>query len=398
MTITANHEVKESDLEAQVINPTLPTTDERYGVIYTNQGITYLDFNRTHNDLSKPSKNNSAQFAPILIGKSVEIRSTYFGLARNMNAGVDFIIYGDSGTGKELVAKTLHYGRPNLAGEFIALNCSSIPEGLFESELFGHDRGAFTGAIRKRVGALRSAKNGTLLLDEIGDLSLANQAKLLRALQERKAKALGTENEYSFNVRVIVAANKNLLELVKENKFRQDLYYRLAKGIVRLPNLRERIEDIPLLSNFFLEQAKLNLKKPDLIISEEGMKYLVTQPWPGNVRELENTIERAALMSKDGLLDSLIIDAAINIQYDASQKKELDSMNSIVMACVSEFYKSGRPSREFFYELKIRTMDLIIKEETAKGRKGALKRAAKILGVSSRDSLRGSIRYHKRID
>jgi DNA-binding NtrC family response regulator len=206
------------------------------------------------------------------------------------------LITGESGTGKELVAKEIHR-LSQRAGPFVALNCAALPGELIESELFGHEKGAFTGAAARRIGKIESAHQGTLFLDEIGDMSLTTQAKLLRALEEKKFQRLGSNEYLSSDLRVISATNKNLKEEVEAQRFREDLYYRLCVVMIRLAPLRERKTDIPALAQAFCARYSLAYKGRPLSISSEVYKVLLQYDWPGNVRELRNCIERSVVLA-----------------------------------------------------------------------------------------------------
>jgi transcriptional regulator with PAS, ATPase and Fis domain len=221
------------------------------------------------------------------------------------------LIMGESGTGKELIARAVHSWSPRESGAFIPVNCGAIPAELLESELFGHEKGAFTGAVRTRPGMFSLANGGTIFLDEIGEMSAPLQVKLLRVLQERQVRPVGSDREIKIDVRVIAATNKDLGEEVRQGRFREDLYYRLHVIPLHVPSLRERRSDIPLLVEHFL--AKLNLRQGNagqsnsVRISEEAMVQLWEYDWPGNVRELENLLERLVILTdKDTIeVDSL---------------------------------------------------------------------------------------------
>jgi two-component system NtrC family response regulator len=206
------------------------------------------------------------------------------------------LITGESGTGKELVARAIHINSPREKSPFISVNCAALPETLLESELFGHERGAFTGATSMRKGRFELADSGTLFLDEIGDIPLPLQAKLLRVLQERSFERVGGIRPINVDVRIITATNRDLKDEVDEGRFREDLYYRLNVLHIHLPPLRERADDIPMLTDHFINKFAKMLKKPNLRISGDALRFLVGLPWEGNVRELENTIERAAIL------------------------------------------------------------------------------------------------------
>jgi len=221
------------------------------------------------------------------------------------HSNVTVLIQGESGTGKELVARALHQQSPRQNKPFVAINCASVPETLLESELFGHARGAFTGAVNNKKGLFEEAEGGTLLLDEVGDTTPAFQSKLLRVLQENEIRPLGTNKSVKIDVRVIAATNKDLKNELERKAFRADLYYRLAVLPLHIPPLRDRREDIPLLVSHFLDKySKQNGLVAPKGISPRALGVLVEHSWPGNVRELENVIERAVLISPGTEIDS----------------------------------------------------------------------------------------------
>jgi len=213
------------------------------------------------------------------------------------------LITGESGTGKELLSLTIHYNSDRKGHRFVAFNCAALSPGLIESELFGHEKGAFTGADRRKIGKFEIADGGTIFLDEIGDLSLEAQAKVLRVIQERVFERVGGNKSITVDVRVIVATNQNLKEKIEKNEFREDLYYRISGFPLHLPPLKERKEDILLLSDFFTKQHGKRLGRPEPHITAAAKKILLQQEWAGNVRELENTIERAMILSSNGFID-----------------------------------------------------------------------------------------------
>jgi formate hydrogenlyase transcriptional activator len=212
------------------------------------------------------------------------------------------LIQGETGTGKELIARAIHEASPRCNHRFVALNCAAIPSALLESELFGHERGAFTGAWAQTKGRFQVADGGTLFLDEIGDMPLELQPKLLRALQEREFERLGSTQTVRVNVRVVAATNKDLGQLVARKLFRADLFYRLNVIPIFLPPLRERVEDIPALTKFFVAKFAACFDKPIDLIPDEVMAFLEAHDWPGNIRELQNLIERAVLFSPGSVL------------------------------------------------------------------------------------------------
>jgi transcriptional regulator with PAS, ATPase and Fis domain len=213
------------------------------------------------------------------------------------------LIEGESGTGKELVARAIHNLSPRKRQPFVAVNCSALPDTLLESELFGYKAGAFTDAKKDKPGRFRAAENGTLFLDEIGEISPAMQVKLLRVLQEKTYEPLGTTRSVEHNVRIISATNKNLEDLVRQNHFREDLFYRINVFKIHLPPLRERMEDIPLLIDHFIDHFNILQKKNIEGISDEAMALLMAHRYPGNIRELANLIERAFILCKEGRIE-----------------------------------------------------------------------------------------------
>ncbi len=225
------------------------------------------------------------------------------------------LVTGESGTGKELLAAFIHANSHRRSAPYVAINCAALPEQLAESELFGHEKGAFTGAIARKIGKFESAEKGTLVLDEITEMALPLQAKLLRALQEREIVRLGDNRPIAIEARVIAISNQNMKTAVKSNAFREDLYYRLNVIPLTIPPLRERKNDIPLLADYFFKRFSSQNAPAMHRISESAMALLVTQPWPGNVRELENTIERGVLIGsgEELLPEHLILDEAFTV-------------------------------------------------------------------------------------
>lgn len=214
------------------------------------------------------------------------------------------LLLGESGTGKELFARAIHHLSPRADSPFVALNCAAIPEGLVENELFGHERGAYTGAGARKIGKIELAHRGTLFLDEIGELPLSIQSKLLRVLEEQTFERVGGTQEIEVNVRIITATNKDLQAAVTAKTFREDLFFRISAVPITIPPLRERGEDVLLLADYFLERFRREFHKPALALSEDARGQLRTYPWPGNVRELQNAIERAAILANDEQIDA----------------------------------------------------------------------------------------------
>lgn len=233
-----------------------------------------------------------------LIGSSPRIREVFHMIRRVGSSDVPVLITGESGTGKELVARGIHHQSARREKPFVAINCGAIPETLLESELFGHEKGAFTGAGQQRKGRIEHAQGGTLFLDEIGDIPLPLQVKLLRFLQDRQIQRLGGKDSISIDARIIAATNVDLLQALTEGRFREDLYYRLCVVTISVPPLRERRADIPVLARTFLLRLADEQRKPVVGVTPEAMAALTDHSWPGNVRELENRIKRAVVMAE----------------------------------------------------------------------------------------------------
>ncbi len=238
-----------------------------------------------------------------IVGHAQCMRFVFEQLRQVAKWNTTVLIRGESGTGKELIANAIHYNSPRVNGPFIKLNCAALPDNLLESELFGHEKGAFTGAVTRRKGRFELANGGTIFLDEIGEITPAFQAKLLRVLQEGEFERVGGIKTQQVDVRVVAATNKNLELEVHEGNFREDLYYRLNVMPIHVPALRERTEDIPDLSHFLVTKISKSQGRP-LVVEDSAMSLLMRYEWPGNVRELENCLERAAVMCHDGNIDA----------------------------------------------------------------------------------------------
>jgi DNA-binding NtrC family response regulator len=237
-----------------------------------------------------------------IIGKSDTIEQVFRVMEKVARTDSSVLITGESGTGKELVARAIHFTSERAHARFLPINCGALPENLLESELFGYKRGAFTGAGQDKVGLLKAADKGTVLFDEIGDMPLALQVKLLRALQERECYPLGSNDPVSFDVRVLCATNRNLEREVKEGRFREELLYRINVINIAMPPLRERRDDIPLLANHFLRKCEKQLGRTGMRFSKGAMRLMMSYAWPGNVRELDNSVERAAILAETDVL------------------------------------------------------------------------------------------------
>ena len=270
------------------------------------------------------------------------------------------LIQGESGTGKELIANALHRGSPRRNRPLVKVNCAALPETLLESELFGYEKGAFTGTVASKPGRFELAHGGTLFLDEVGDLSLATQAKLLRVLQEGEFERLGGTKTLKVDVRIVAATNQDLAQAIKEKRFREDLYYRLNVITITLPPLRERREDIPLLAQHFLTLYAKRNNKAITGFSREALDRIVDYPWPGNVRELENAVERAVVLSRDAIID-------------------LDDLPEAIVGGAWEERAITIPLGTPLEEVERRLI-----EETLRHAKGDKTLAAKLLGIASR--------------
>jgi len=244
---------------------------------------------------------NAYSLAPNIVGESAGMKKLYFLIDKVSASSSTVLILGESGTGKELVATTIHYRSARRNKPLIKVNCATLPEGLIESELFGHEKGAFTGAIRRRPGRFELADGGSIFLDEVGDLPPSTQAKILRVMQERQFERIGGTETLTVDVRVIAATNRNLEEEVKGGRFREDLYYRLNVIPIVLPPLRERMEDVPALIEFFMDRYRKNLSK-NVRLSKEAADLILKHDYPGNIRELENTIERCVTLATSAVI------------------------------------------------------------------------------------------------
>jgi transcriptional regulator with PAS, ATPase and Fis domain len=232
------------------------------------------------------------------------------------------LISGESGTGKELVARAIHYGTVGSAAPFVPVSCGAIPEGLLESELFGYVKGAFTGATESRAGFFQTAEGGTIFLDEIGEMSLPMQVKLLRVLQDKEVMMVGSSLPRRIHVRILAATNRNLAELVKQGSFREDLFYRLDVLSIHVPPLRERGNDIIILANHFALRFSKELERPTPLFSDRALQVLKSYKWPGNVRELENVIQRLVVMSEGNIID--VADLPDLMHFSALRESGLD--------------------------------------------------------------------------
>jgi len=266
-----------------------------------------------------------------IIGKTKEMNEIFKTIGILSTNRVNVLIEGETGTGKELAAKAIHFYSSYKDKPFVAINCSAIVENLLESELFGHEKGAFTGAISLKRGLFEIAEDGTVFLDEIGELPIELQAKLLRVLQEREFQHVGGSKTIKLNARIIAATNRDLLSLVRQGKFREDLYYRLSVATIKMPPLRERKDDIPLIVKYLIKKINTELGNKIKNVEEKAMDRLVMYQWPGNIRELENVLTKAAIQTKgDTILDNVIepllynYNGLISIKSAKTEKREIN--------------------------------------------------------------------------
>ena len=311
--------------------------------------------------LSSPAVGLTEEWRSEMITRSSTMEDLLAQARRVAASDASVCIFGASGTGKELLAKAIHKASPRASAPFVAVNCGAIPEGLLESELFGHKKGSFTGAVADRRGLFQAAQGGTLFLDEIGDMPLALQVKLLRALEERKIRPVGSHESFDVDVRVIAATHRKLEERIAAGEFREDLYYRLNVVKLYIPTLAERREDIPLLANSFLSRLATRYRRSRLAFAPEAMQLLVSASWPGNVRKLLNVIEQAvALASTEVIPESLVRqaldagDTALTPLDEARRAFERDYLVRILKITGGNVTKAARlagRNRTEFYRL-----------------------------------------------
>ena len=297
-----------------------------------------------------------------IIGRSPAMQELFETIALVAPSEATVLIAGESGTGKELIANAIHQNSPRKDRAFIKVNCAALPETLLESELFGHEKGAFTGALARKQGRFQLAHTGSIFLDEVGEMTPTTQTKILRVLQEREFEPLGSTKTVKVNTRIIAATNKNLLEEIEQGNFREDLYYRLNVVTLQVPSLRERRDDISLLADFFLKQYAEKNRRLIKGFTPRAMDLLMRHSWPGNVRELENVVERAVIMARGDLISQAELPDTIRGLDVEMEKPEMD-------------LSSGRSLKEVERDMILRTL-----EDTG----GNRTRTAEILGISRR--------------
>lgn len=312
--------------------------------------------------------NNKSELAPLIFPSADEKMLRIQQIIKQIaDTDAPVLVTGESGTGKEVVAKAIHNLSSRRGESFVAVNCAAIPDNLLESELFGFEKGAFTGAHQRHLGKFEQAKNTTLLLDEVTEIGPHLQAKLLRALQENEIERIGGSGPVRVNPRIVATSNRDILRYIKEGRFRQDLYYRLYVIHLEIPPLRQRKDDIPLLANYFLETLCKNFNKPKMTLSEAANKKLSEYFWPGNVRQLENTLHRAIIMSPG----TIITESALNLE----EQKPQASNNW------TDDLPVGKPLRDIETQFILKTLE---------HHNGNRTHAAKTLGISLR-TLRNKI-------
>ncbi len=300
------------------------------GIVETVTDLTELNRARIKMEAATRQLEATYQFGNI-IGKSHPMQMLFAAIKSAAASEATVLIQGESGTGKELVAGAIHFESERKHNPLITVNCSALSESLLESELFGHVKGAYTGALKDRIGRFEEADGGTIFLDEIGDISPLIQVKLLRVIQEREIERVGESRKHKIDIRIIAATNKNLYDAVKSGHFREDLFYRLKVFPIYLPTLRERKEDIPLLVNHFIEKFKRETGKPIQSLSPAGMRIFMDYDWPGNVRELENAIEHAFVLCENDQID--LFDLPVEIRqfdYQRFRMKSAEPLRPLV--------------------------------------------------------------------
>ncbi len=332
------------------------------------------------------------QLERTIIGESHPMQAIYKVLGKVAPSDVTVLVSGESGTGKELIARAIHFNSPRLGKPFIALNCAAIPRELLESELFGHEKGAFTGATERKIGKFEQANGGTLFLDEIGDMPLELQAKLLRVLQEREVTRTGGNTTIQVDVRIVAATNQQLKEKVRNREFREDLYYRLNVVPLEIPPLRERREDIPALVDYFINKTHEDYGTQAQGVTEAAMELLKSYSWPGNVRELENTLQRAALLSPDALLDD---DDFPELQGGSTAGEAGTSLEGLIAKKLQDsLTQIDLQDMHNLYEMVLHQMERPLINIVLEKTRGNQVKAAEVLGIN-RNTLRKKIQTLK---
>jgi two-component system nitrogen regulation response regulator GlnG len=341
--------------------------------------------------LLKEELKDRYQLEKTIIGNSPAMREIYKTVGKVAPSDVTVLVQGESGTGKELIARAIHFNSKRLGKPFIALNCAAIPKELLESELFGFEKGAFTGAVERKLGKFEQANGGTIFLDEIGDMPLDLQAKILRVLQEREVTRTGGAQNIAVDVRIVAATNQNLEEQVRQKAFREDLFYRLNVVPIQLVPLRERKEDIPLLVDYFLAKTCAELEIPAKRCAPDALHLLSSYSWPGNVRELENTIKRAVILSSDPLLTATDF-PGLRLQRGGERlaNEELSLEGIVDMKLRVSFSNMDKMESGDVYGMVLEQVERPLIRFVLEKTRGNQVRAADILGIN-RNTLRKKI-------
>ena len=339
----------------------------------------------------------------LLVGKSKTMQEVFKTIGKLSHNNVTVLILGESGTGKELVARAIHLNSVRSDKPFIVVNTPSVPSELLESELFGHEKGSYTGANEKKEGKFISANGGTIFLDEIGDMPLNLQAKLLRVIQEKEVEPVGSNKPVKIDVRIIAATNKNLKSMIKNAKFREDLYYRLNVIEITLPPLRERKSDIPILADFFIKKFSKELNIPEKRLSGDALSFLQSYNFPGNIRELENAIRRCMIMSPSSILNSedfieILSNDENNLSIDRSlkdKKTEINPFEDIIRHKIKNYAEKVKDTEinDVYKSIMGLTEKIIIEEILNLYNFNQLK-VSKLLGIN-RNTLRKKINEYK---
>jgi two-component system nitrogen regulation response regulator GlnG len=329
----------------------------------------------------------------LLVGQCPAMQEVYRQIGRVTGQDVTVLILGESGTGKEVVARAIYQYSKRADRPFLAINCAAIPENLLESELFGHEKGSFTGADRKRIGKFEQCDGGTLFLDEIGDMTPLTQTKVLRVLQDQQFERVGGHEMVRTNVRLIAATNRNLTEMMEQGTFRSDLFYRLNVYTIRLPPLRERDGDLPLLINHFLHRFSRELDKDVRSIAPEAMGLLLDYPWPGNLRELQSVLKHAVVEATGPLILPAFLPETVRQVDETLAATSLDlksSSDGIDEELIRYIHERLRTGTESLYDDVIQRVERTMLSEVLVQVEGNVSRASTILGIS-RSTLRAKL-------
>jgi two-component system nitrogen regulation response regulator GlnG len=357
-----------------------------------------LEMGRQSADLTRLERENRRRFelGVEIVGKTPAMQEIFKTIGRVAHTDATVLLQGESGTGKELIARALHSHSARWSGPFIALNCSAVPRELLESELFGHERGAFTGATERRPGVFEVASGGTLFLDEVGDMPLELQAKLLRVLQERELTRLGGRDLVQVDCRLLAATNKDLEREVRQGRFREDLYFRLKVVPIFVPPLRQRRGDIPELVSYFIDKINREMGTRITAVSPEAQALLNDHPWPGNVRELENTLVRAAVLAPGSMLMPSDLALAQHEGISTPVNDDL-SLEEVVRLKLKEYFRQIRDvDPTDLYDMIIERIERPLIELTLERTRGNQLKAAALLGIN-RNTLHKKI-AHLKID